>query len=222
MKKILLIGAPILLTSMLVACGGGGNDSNSNISPPVGDSLSSKYDGIWSSGCLANTDGTTYRIARIFDRDNKLFSSAKAEFSDSGCGGETFVTDVITFVGFATTNGTEITSVCTADKVTFEIEEVSTAIDGSTFLSDSARTNFLSANGISNPRYDLLCLDSQNNLFDGLITSQNNGSSTAKRPDEMDLNISYNFVSEYQAKPTSNSTSSKMDNLMNAVLNGVK
>jgi len=179
MKKIYL---SILFSVFLSACGSSDDDFYYS-DGPIAD-----VQGDWITNCRTQSDGSSSLISYTFDTSrsgNDFFVNGFSTYETSNCSGPGEVTILAGDVFY---DGEEGTTLCIAEKIDLFVTSADDNDDVS--YEGAALATFLADNDLSDSFFDLACAPN-NRLFLGLNDDTLDGSTRAKRPDEMDTSVIY-------------------------------
>ena len=160
----------------LTACGGGGSSSTS---------VEDRFDGTWANAC--EYDASIPRGDRAITRINgNDMTVAYTRHVSQDCSDTTTLKIDATFD--MKYKGEHSTGDCKAEKV--DITITSAKINGVSIPASQLDKLVAQSNLLSSPQYDLLCIDSSNELRRGDTSDSLNGSAPEKRPTTMNMKSS--------------------------------
>ncbi len=185
------IYATLALSAFLTACGGGGS----------GDRFSSNtifdIQGDWITNCITRSDGTSAISSYTFDTANSgndFFVTGFSNYETSNCTGDG---DITVLGGDVIYRGEQANSVCIAEKIDLFVLSGGDGIDD---FEGSDLVSFLDDEGLPDRDFDIACAPN-NVLFLGDNTANLDGSSSDRRPTEVDTSLAF-FPTDLSSRPT--------------------
>ena len=164
------------LTIGLTACGGGGGGSSSSVK---------KYDGTWKSACKTRSSHSYKQTWKI--EGTKLNNDLEV-WSNNGCSGAPKNANIKATLEYK--NEIDVANTCSTGKAQ-EVDVTYTYLKYDTLpaiTNEQDIKNALKLRGVEKalPKYGLICIGNDGNLYHGRITDAKDASSEEKRPDEVD------------------------------------
>ncbi len=160
----------------LTACGGGGSGG--------GGSTVTKFDGNWKGPC-ETVGSRSYK--QTWDINGDKLDNNLQVWSTNNCAGTATPVKVKAALDYK--NEISVANTCAGGKAQeVDITYQSVTARGITITGEDNIKGILASKGISNalPKYGLICKGNDGKLYRGLVTTDKDASTPAKRPDEMD------------------------------------
>jgi len=166
----------------LTACGGGGGGSSSE----GGGSTFKKFDGTWNAAC--ETAGTRSYTQKWVINGESLNSDVNAWLTSNNCSsGSPKLVKVKATIDYK--DEVTVANTCEGGKAQqVDVIYNSLSYNGTNITGEQNIQGILTSQGISTalPKYGLLCKGTDGKLYPGLLTTDKDASTAAKRPTEMD------------------------------------
>lgn len=178
MKQTILLSTLITGAVLgLSACGGGGSNT-----PTTG---FTEFNGTWTGTCEELT-ARQRSYKQEWDISGASLDNDISVWIVPNCAGGSFITAQgkanVEYQGEEAVANTCATGKAQKVKVTY----TSLIVGNQTFSNEQDINGFLNPQGITLPKYNLICKDGDGKLRSGLFTATNDGSTELKRPTEMD------------------------------------
>jgi len=173
------------LTIGLAACGGGGSD-NSGGSGGGGNNNITKYNGTWKSEPCETIGSRSYKQTWTINGTN--LNNDLEVWSNNGCSGAPKNANIKATLEYK--NEIDVANFCSSGKAQ-EVDVTYTSLkigNIPAITGEQKIQNLLATLNIDKalPKYGLICIGNDGNLYHGLITDAKDASSEEKRPDEID------------------------------------
>ncbi len=175
-KSMISMGLASALVLGLSACGGGGGGT-----PTV-----TKFNGTWKGDCEASTNSRSFK--QVWKINSESLDNDISVWRTPNCQpGDPVVVNAKATVEYQ--NEINVANTCAGGKAQeVKVDFVSIKVGATTITGEQNIRNALIGQNIGSvlPKYNLVCLDANGKLRQGLLTADKDGSTPAKRPTEMD------------------------------------